>query len=77
MGILIPNYIRTFLAWQRETGSYTKKYSYFVAKILLIVRNCEISEKYTMKIICLIQYGDEETSKLKIFYLIIFKLVQF
>ena len=34
LGILIPKYIRTYPAWQRKTGSYTKKHSYFIAKIL-------------------------------------------
>ena len=34
LGILIPKYIRTYLAWQRKMGSYTKKHSYFIAKIL-------------------------------------------
>ena len=34
LGILIPKYIRTYLAWQRKIGSYTKKHSYFIAKIL-------------------------------------------
>ena len=48
-------YKKTLLFYSQNTG-------------FLIVRNCEISEKYTMKIICLIQYVDEETSKLKIFF---------
>ena len=26
--------IRTYLAWQRKIGSYTKKHSYFMAKVL-------------------------------------------